>query len=286
MNKIGIQQGFWDNNWLIDFPAYIEKTAAIGFDIFECITTNIMELPNNQLEVIKKTAQDRGIELTFGSGMPKEYDISSKDAEIRRNGIEYLKRTVEFVAKMGGRVFNGVNYGAWLSGMDPSDTDKTPYVERSIQGLKEIIKTAENLNVVYALEVVNRFEQFLFNTCEEGLYFLKEVNSPNIKLHLDTFHMNIEEDSIGGAIELAGDALGHLHIGENNRKLPGNGHMPWDEIGNALRKINYKHAIVMEPFVTMGGEVGRDLRIWHDLRPSDMGAAAKDALQFVREKLC
>ena len=285
MNKIGIQQGYWDRDWLIDYQTYIAKTAKIGFDIFECNITSLMDLPKLKLQEIKGTAEDNNIELTFGSGLPKEFDISSKDKNIRENGIEYLKRTLELVYYMKGKVFNGVSYGAWLGSMEQGNTDKRPYVERSIQSIKKVIKTAEDFNIIYALEVVNRFEQFLFNTCEECIEFIKEVDSPNIKVHLDTFHMNIEEDNIGEAIIAAGDLLGHLHIGENNRKLPGQGHMPWNEIMGALKKINYQAHIVMEPFVMMGGEVGRDLRIWRDRRPDNMETAAKEALIFVRNKL-
>ena len=152
-----------------------------------------------------------------------------------------------------------------------------------------MIRTAEDHGITYCLEVVNRFEQFLLNTAAEGVAYVEAVGSPNLKLLLDAFHMNIEEDSIGGAIVTAGDKLGHFHIGETNRKTPGKGHMPWDEIGQALKKINYQGRVVMEPFVNMGGEVGRDIKVWRDLGngadEARLDQDAKDALAFIRSKL-
>ena len=109
------------------------------------------------------------------------------------------------------------------------------------------------------------------------------LDSPNAKIHLDTFHMNIEENSIQEAILTAGDKLGHLHIGENNRMPPGYGHLPWEDIGRALRKIDYPGYVVMEPFLKPGGEVGRDIRVYRDLGIGmDLDAEARKALEFTR----
>ncbi len=115
------------------------------------------------------------------------------------------------------------------------------------------------------MEVLNRFEGYLLNTCAECVEFVKQVDVPNVKVMLDTFHMNIEEDNMVEAILLAGDKLGHFHVGENNRRLPGKGNMPWYEIGSALRAIGYNKNIVMEPFICSGGGVGSDIKIWRDM---------------------
>lgn len=124
----------------------------------------------------------------------------------------------------------------------------------------------------YCLEVLNRFEGYLLNTCAECRQFVEEVDVPAVKIMLDTFHMNIEEDSMTEAILLAGDRLGHFHVGENNRRLPGKGNLPWYQIGSALRAIGYDKNVVMEPFVKSGGKVGSDIKIWRDL---SMGAATE-----------
>jgi D-psicose/D-tagatose/L-ribulose 3-epimerase len=116
--------------------------------------------------------------------------------------------------------------------------------------------------------------------------FVREVGKPNVKVMLDTFHMNIEEDSFGNAIRTAGLVLGHFHTGENNRRVPGKGRLPWHEIGTALREIGYGGAVVMEPFVKMGGGVGSDVKVWRDLSDNadeaQMDEAARQALAFSR----
>ena len=136
------------------------------------------------------------------------------------------------------------------------------------------------------MEVLNRFEGYMLNTCDEALAYVEEVGSSNVGVMLDTFHMNIEEDNIAAAIRKAGDRLYHFHIGEGNRKVPGKGMLPWNEIGQALRDINYQHAAVMEPFVMQGGTVGHDIKIWRDIIGNcsevTLDMDAQSALHFVK----
>jgi D-psicose/D-tagatose/L-ribulose 3-epimerase len=149
--------------------------------------------------------------------------------------------------------------------------------------MKKAIKAAEGNSVIFNMEVVNRFEQFLLNTCDEALAYVEAVDSPNAMIMLDTFHMNIEEDFLGEAIQKAGDKLGHFHIGENNRMPPGYGHIPWTEVGAALRKINYQRYVVMEPFLMPGGEVGRDIKVFRDMSVRlNLDDEARKALMFMR----
>ncbi len=137
------------------------------------------------------------------------------------------------------------------------------------------------------MEVLNRFEGYLLNEAKEGLEYIRAVDRPNVKLMLDTFHMNIEEDSLVEAIRLAGKDLGHFHVGEANRRPPRQGRMPWKEIGQALKDIGYNGAVVMEPFVTMGGKVGKDIRIWRDISGGatldQLDADVRQSVQFLRE---
>jgi D-psicose/D-tagatose/L-ribulose 3-epimerase len=119
--------------------------------------------------------------------------------------------------------------------------------------------------------------------------YVQDVGMDNVKVMLDTFHMNVEEDDIGAAIRMAGKYLGHFHTGECNRRVPGKGRMPWREIGNALQEIGYDGTVCMEPFVKIGGEVGRDIRIWHnmyeDLSDAKLDKDAADALKFQKYML-
>ncbi len=132
-------------------------------------------------------------------------------------------------------------------------------------------------------------KQCILNTAREGVDFLEEVESSRVKLLLDSFHMNIEEDGFRDAILTAGGKLGHFHIGECNRKVPGMGHMNWKEIVSALKDVNYQGRIVMEPFMRPGGQVGKDIRIYRDLSghaaDEDLDRMASQALSFMREIL-
>lgn len=149
--------------------------------------------------------------------------------------------------------------------------------------MKEAVRAAKHNHVTFNLEVVNWFEQYLLNTAAEAVAYVDAVGSPNVRILLDTFHLNIEEDFVGQAIRLAGDKPGHFHVGENNRMPPGYGHIPWTEIGAALRDIGYTGDVVMEPFVSPGGQVGSDIRVYRDLGEGmDLDEEVRKALLFMR----
>jgi D-psicose/D-tagatose/L-ribulose 3-epimerase len=209
-------------------------------------------------------------------------DLASEDAATRKKGVAFLQDVARAMKVMGGNVLAGINYSSWPRKLFPGE-EKNKLVDRSIEGVREAIKTAEDCEVIFCVEVVNRFEQFMMNTAAEGIAFAERVGSPNCKILLDTFHMNIEEDSLGGSIAEAGSWLGHFHLGEPNRRPPGLGRMPWPEIFGALKKINYQGAVVMEPFLVPGGEVGRDISVFRDLLGNaDLDEEAALSVQFVR----
>jgi D-psicose/D-tagatose/L-ribulose 3-epimerase len=283
MNKIGIYYAYWTHEWDADFHPFIDKVSDLGFDILEVNAGTIGNMTTAERQGLKVHADDRGLTLTYCIGLPQEYDIASPDQAVRSNGIAYLQQMARAIGEMGGGKLGGIIYGSWPATMPRGETDKRPYVERSIASMQEAIKTAEDNNVIFNMEVVNRFEQFIMNTCSEALDYVEAVNSPNARILLDTFHLNIEEDFIGEAIIKAGDKLGHFHIGENNRMPPGYGHIPWTEIGAALRRINYQGYIVMEPFMMPGGQVGSDIKVFRDLSVGlDLDDEARKALLFIR----
>ena len=164
--------------------------------------------------------------------------------------------------------------------------DKAGDWARGVANVREVGRVARDCGVDYCLEVLNRFEGYLLNTAAEGVAFGREVDVPAVKVMLDTFHMNIEEDDIGGAIRSAKGVLGHFHTGECNRRVPGKGRTPWHEIACALRDIDYRGSVVMEPFVRMGGTVGSDIKIWRDIScgadEARLDADAASALEFER----
>ncbi len=285
-NKIGIYYAYWTHEWVVDFDPFVDKVADLGFDVLEVHAGPIAAMTSEQRKHLKDHADRRGIGLSYCIGLPADCDIASEDATARKKGVRFLSDITHGIAEMGGGRLSGILYSSWPTLMPDGVSDKRPFLERSVASMQEAIKVAEDENVVYNMEVVNRFEQYLLNTAEEGVEYVQQVGSPNAKLLLDTYHMNIEEDTFAQAIETAGDYLGHVHLGENNRKPPGYGHIPWHELVCALKKINYQGWMVMEPFLMQGGQVARDIRVWRDVgKGMDLDIEAYKAVRFMRDRL-
>lgn len=276
MNKFGIFTNFWEKNWNFDHIKYVKKVKKIGFDVLEFQAQPLLEMTKDRMNEIKKIADYEGIELTYSLGLDPYYDVSNEDKAIRARGVDYLKRIVECIGFMDGKIISGVSYAGWGS---PNYilNDKSAMLERSLDSMRQIIKTAEDYNVIYCVEAVNRFETCLINTAEEALNYVEQIDSKNIGVLLDTYHMNIEENNIGDAIRLVGDRLASFHTGDNNRRAPGRGHIDFEEVFKALVDINYIGRIVSEPFVQMGGEVGRDIKVWRNLESTEETYLDKEA---------
>ena len=265
MNKLGIFMNFWEKNWAADHSKYIKKVAKLGYDILEFQAQPLLEMSDEHIRELKKLADGEGITLTYSLGLDPNYDVSSLDENKRKGGVVYLQNIIKKMQIGGGTLLSGVSYAGWGTPGVVMD-DKKPYWAQSVKSMKEIIKTAEDCGVTYCVEAVNRFETCLINTAKEALAYTAEIESPNIGILLDTYHMNIEENSIADAIRLVGaEKMKNFHTGENNRTAPGRGHLNWDEIFGALAEIGYKGPIVSEPFIMQGGEVGRDIHVFRDL---------------------
>lgn len=262
--KFGTYFAYWEREWDVDFLPYISKVARLGFDILEISGGGLAELPKEKLIELKEEAKRNNIILTACIGLPKDKDVSSENESIRQNGIAYMKKILDNMEIADIHQIGGIIYAYW-----PVDyslpVHKDTVREISIASTQELADYAKPKNITLTLETVNRFEQFLFNDAAEAVQFVKDVNRDNVKVMLDSFHMNIEEDNFYDPIIQTGSYLGHYHIGEANRKVPGKGHIPWAEIGKALREIGYDGTVVMEPFVKPGGTVGSDIKVWRDL---------------------
>ena len=266
MNKLGIFMNFWENGWMADHVKYIEKASKIGFDVLEFQAQPLLEMSQSRMDELKAAAKHFGIELTYSLGLDKKYDISSTNESVRRAGINYLSEIMKKVSYMDGKIISGVSYAGW--GLpDCPNFDREELTENSVNCMKVLMKQAEASGITYGIEAVNRFEGVIVNTAVDAVRYVNMVDSRNIGVLLDTYHMNIEENNIGDAIRYANDKLIGLHTGENNRSIPSRGHLDWEEIFKALADIGFTGRIVSEPFVVKGGEVGRDICVWRNLVP-------------------
>lgn len=265
--KFGMGHSYWGTTWKCDLEKYkkvAEKLSRYGFDMFEITADHVYQMEDAQLKELDAIGKNYGLTFSTNSGPAKKYDLSSPDSEIRKNGLEYFKEIVKKMSLIHSPVLAGAIYSFWPT--DFVETDKEAAWERSIPMLRELGTVADTLGIECALEVLNRNETYILTDCEEAITYCKEIGRKSIVILLDTYHMNIEEDDMCGAIRRAGGMLGHFHVGEANRKLPGmNETIDWASVGRALRDINYQKGVVMEPFLKQGGEVGRDCRVWRDL---------------------
>ncbi|MBQ3575184.1 MAG: sugar phosphate isomerase/epimerase [Clostridia bacterium] len=283
--KHGIYYAYWEDMWGADYLPYIEKVAKLGFDFLEIGCAPLNDFSMETLKDLRKAADDNGIFLTAGYGPIAERNLGSADPAIVQNGKNFWFEIFKRFEVLGIKTVGGGLNSYWPVDFS-KPFDKAADWARSVVNVRDVAKVAADYGVDFCLEVLNRFEGYMLNTCAEACQFVDEVGLPNVRVMLDTFHMNIEEDDLAEAVRLAGKRLGHFHTGECNRRVPGKGRTPWREIGQALREIGYDGTVCMEPFVKMGGEVGRDIHIWHnmyeDLSIEKLDKDAADAVKFQR----
>ena len=277
MLPIGIHLSFWQTQWDDDLLPLIGKAKSAGFEVAEFPLLFPIDL---DYPVLRKELDDLGMLASCGTGLGPTTDITNPDSSIRKAGLAYLRACLEGAAKLGSPGLGGVTYAPW--GFFPGD-DRLERWNYCVESLKEAVKIAEDNNIIIHMEVLNRFEGYLINTVAQGIEIIEAVSSDYLKLHLDTFHLNIEADHIGDEIRKAGNHLGHFHLVANNRKIPGEGHIPWSEIKDALNDVDYGGFLVAETFVNPAGEVGNGLFIWRPLA-NDLDLAAEKAAQFIKRE--
>lgn len=279
--KYGIYFAYWEQEWGVDYRPYIRKVKKLGFDVLEFSCASLVDATKQELLEVKKMAEDEGIILSAGYGPSAEQNLASDNPAIIKNAISFYGDILKKLHVLGITTIGGGIYSYWPVEYS-AKIDKQGDRARSITNVRTVAKIAESYGIDYCLEVLNRFEGYLLNTAEEARGFVEEVDVPSVKIMLDTFHMNIEENNMSDAIRIAGDKLGHFHVGENNRRVPGQGSLPWYEIGCALRNINYDKKVVMEPFVRNGGTIGSDIKVWRDInKDSSQQQMDKDAANSV-----
>ena len=277
--KFGINTFTWTSPFTTKDLPLLDKAKTMGFDLVEIPIESPDDLDYDQAaEAFKGTALDCGICAVMGASR----DPTHEDESIQRGGVEYLMHCVDAAAKMGGKIVGGPIYAAVGRTWQSTPDQRKREVERCAKNLREAGRYAEDRDVILAVEPLNRFETSFINLAEQAAELVEMVDSPAVKIMLDTFHMNIEEKTIGPAIKTAGPNLIHFHANENDRGIPGSGHVSWDEVATALKEMNYNGAMVIESFTTLVKEIARAAAIWRPPAPSqDM--LATEGLAFLRK---
>jgi len=278
MVKFGVHLFLWTEKFDESAIPLIRKAKSTGFDGVE-IPLGGLELIN--IEKTKMELKKQKMECLGSVALSMDHDLTSDDEETRRRGIEWMKRCVEVISELGGDTICGVIYIAWskMTGRSRTETEW----RRSVEALREIGRFAREYDVTLGIEPINRFETYFLNTASDAVKLAKDVGEPNVKVHLDTFHMNIEEKNFYDPIKQTGDLLWHMHCCENDRGIPGTGHVNWDEVFQALSEIGYDRWLVIESFTPEMGKIAASAGIWRKLAPS-ADEIATEGLKFLKAK--
>ncbi|MDB6125942.1 MAG: Xylose isomerase domain protein barrel [Pedosphaera sp.] len=204
--------------------------------------------------------------------------------EAQKTGLEYMQKLIDQMVVLDCPSLIGPVYSS-VGRADAVPADEYKQQWKTVVGhLKTLAKYAQKNGRQVCLEPLNRFETDFINTCDQGLKMIKDVNSPALKLHLDTFHMNIEEKDQAAAIRKAGKALGHFHACGSDRGTPGNDHIDWKPIAAALKAVGYKQDVVIESFTTDVKVIAKAAAIWRRMEPTRDEIAVK-GVKFLKKAL-
>ena len=273
--KLGIHAYAWCSQWSNETLDLIDRTKKLGMDFIEI---PLMVLETFDAAAIKKRLENVGLGAVTSTVLLGDTDITSDDAAIRAKGVEYLKACVQATSDIGANSFSGVVYSQFVKPAIQRPTEQT--WQYSADCLREAARFARNLGVNIGLEPVNRYETYLVNTCDQALKLKKMISEDNIKIHLDTYHMNIEEKSYYDATIKAGKDLIHYHLCENDRGIPGTGLVNWDEIFRALAEIDYKGNAALESFVDATENM--NTWVWRQLAP-DGDTLLREGVAFIHK---
>jgi D-psicose/D-tagatose/L-ribulose 3-epimerase len=206
------------------------------------------------------------------------------DAQAQSNAVEYMKQCLDAAVVLDSPALIGPVYSAVgrTGGAEPAEYKKQWALV--VKNLKTVCKYAQQKGKLICMEPLNRFETDFINTVDQALKMIKDVGSPVLKLHYDTFHMNIEEKCQADAIRRAGKHLGHFHACGCDRGTPGNDHIDWDGIAKALKAVKYDGNVVIESFTRDVIVIAKAAAIWRKIEPTRQEIATK-GLKFLKKVL-
>jgi D-psicose/D-tagatose/L-ribulose 3-epimerase len=253
----------WTSSWTGDDLPILDRAAALGLDTVEI---PLMELDAVDPVALRERAEVAGVGLLTSVVCAEDTDPSSEDDAVRERALDFLERCVDATAAMGAAVFTGVTYSALGRRLDRRPTrDDTM---RAAEVLRPAARHAAERGVTVGIEPVNRYETFLVNTAAQALELMELIGEPNVGIHLDAYHMNIEEDDFRTPVAAVADHLVHFHLSESHRGIPGQGTVDWGAIMGALVEAGYSGDVGLESFAELSDAMRGATCIWRDLAPS------------------
>jgi len=262
------------------FAQAVDRTRNAGFDLLEI---PLLDPYGFDVAGAQRALARQPVTIAASLGLGDNSDISSGEPEKVRAGEQLLGKALEVLSDLGSQYLIGVLYGVLKKYPGPATVAGRA---SSQEVLGRVSERAASLGITLALEVVNRYEANLFNTVRGAMAYLDELGDPRIKLHVDTYHMNIEESDLFSPVLDAGDRIGYVHIGESHRGYLGSGTVDFDSFFRALQRIGYDGPITFESFSTavVDETLSRSLAVWRNLwdDSDDLGTHAST---FIRNKL-
>jgi D-psicose/D-tagatose/L-ribulose 3-epimerase len=271
-NPLGVHALVWTGGWTPeDAELAISSTKKAGFDLIE-----IPALDPSRIDIADTRARldAHGIKAGFSLGLTLDTDINSEDPAKIEGGRKTLMNALEVARGAGSTYLGGVLFGALAKYPGPA-TDKAR--RNSASAIKELAQEAAKDNISVGLEFVNRYESNLLNTVQQTLDFMDIVDEPNVVVHADVYHMNIEENGFRAPLLLCGDRLGYVHIGESNRGYLGDGTIDFEEVFGALADMDYTGPMTFESFssAVVDPQLSNTLAVWRNLWSDSMDLATK-----------
>ena len=271
----------WAGDWSAEGArAAISGAARSGYDYVEIALLDPWKVDT---AMTRDLLAEYGVRAHASLGLSPTTDVTSTDASIIAKGDELLRKATDVLHELGGTELCGVLYCSLGKYPGPASRENRA---NSVAAMQRLSDYAADKGINVNFEVVNRYETNIMNTGIEGLAFLDEVNRANTFIHLDTYHMNIEEDGMEKSVIAAGDKLGFVHIGESHRGYLGSGNVDFDTFFAALKKINYQGPITFESFssAVVDPALSNALCVWRNLW-SDSDDLASTALSFMKARI-
>lgn len=243
MVKLGLNTWLWACTFGKEHLFCIDTANKLGAEAIDFSVNDPFYFP---VEEAAEKLKNYNMEVVVTTAMSPEYNAISPDPKVRAAALEFMKKLLDVASKLGAKVVGGVNYVG--SGYHTGKARTQQEIDWDVEYLQAAAEYAAPYGIDIALEPVKRFETHFLNTAEQALDLIERTGAPNVKVHLDTFHMNIEEADIPSAVRMCGDKLAYMHLIDSNRGTPGMGHIPWVEVFKALKEIGYEGAGCIETF--------------------------------------